>query len=60
MYNDEDGWVYTGAPDECSYCFPRGQIVKLVNGRCPECVERLAEEELWFGPADAPFRFHGE
>lgn len=63
---DDYGYVYTGAPDECSYCFPRGRIVKLINGECPECVgraaflEATAEAELWFGPDDAPFRFEGE
>lgn len=57
---------YTGAPDECSSCFTHGTIVKLIDGDCPDCVgrlslaEALAEEELWFGTADAPFRFQGE
>jgi hypothetical protein len=63
---DHNGYVYTGAPNECSPCFARGTIVKLIGGECPDCVGRaaftdaMAEEELWFGPIHAPFRFQGE
>jgi hypothetical protein len=57
---DGSGFVYTGAPDECSHCFTRGRVVKMDGVGCPVCRERIAEEELWFGPIHAPFRFQGE
>lgn len=46
--------------------FLNGQDVGPVTGANFDAVwmrpshEQLAEEELWFGPADAPFRFQGE
>lgn len=60
-WDDGYTYVYTGAPNECSYCSARGLIVKFDDrGDCPECRKRNAEDELWFGPPDRPFRFQGE
>lgn len=30
---------YGGAPDECTPCFIRGEIITLVKGECPKCKE---------------------
>lgn len=46
-----DGWAYTGAPDECSYCYVHGPgIVKLdEKGDCPVCMPRILNEAVASG-----------
>ena len=42
-----DTTLYSGAPDECNYCFVWGEdIVKLVDGVCPK-----EKDHKSFGPA---------